>query len=43
MRNSQIVQAGPRSTNGKMRNAYKILIGKSERKTPLERSSRRCG
>jgi hypothetical protein len=29
------------STNGKKRNAYKILVGKSERKTPLGRPRRR--
>jgi hypothetical protein len=29
------------SIHGQLRNAYKILVGKSERKTPLERPTRR--
>jgi hypothetical protein len=27
---------------GKMRNAYRILVGKTERRRPLGRSRRRC-
>jgi hypothetical protein len=30
------------STNGEKRNAYRILVGNSERKRPLGRPRRRC-
>jgi hypothetical protein len=32
---------GPCSTNGEKRNAYRLLVGKPERKRPLERPRRR--
>jgi hypothetical protein len=32
---------GTCSTNGEKRNAYRILVGKPERKSPLERQRRR--
>jgi hypothetical protein len=31
-----------RSTNREMRNGYRILVGKQERKRPLRRPRRRC-
>jgi hypothetical protein len=33
---------GPCSTNGKQRNAYRLLVWKPERKRPLGRPKRRC-
>jgi hypothetical protein len=32
----------PCSTNGKKRNAYRLLVGKPEGKRPLGRPRRRC-
>jgi hypothetical protein len=34
--------SGHAARMGKMRNAYKILVGRSEWKRPFERSRRRC-
>jgi hypothetical protein len=33
---------GPCSTNGEKRNAYRLLVGKTEGKRPLGRPRRRC-
>jgi hypothetical protein len=33
---------GPCSTNGEKRNAYKLLVGKTEGKRPVGRSRHRC-
>jgi len=33
---------GSCSTHGEMKNVYKILVGKPDRKSPLGRTRRRC-